>query len=371
MPPISSTLRLRSGPWETTVCPGAGSSFSPSIVIVTFSGCSGSPAIDPTSASNSPASKPSKKGTVFKLTLPLLLDVLTHRSREQLGGPRHPPKRPTSQPRCSFRGSPTGVARVDARRGHRLVFAQRPRACSWLAVCRSRRSRRLVLRWRVAPDAGGPLAGQQLISRGEPRTSPCSPTAGLSQLASSRLDLELVLRSVPLPPAERRARHVVRRRRLGRHEPGSFEFPHAVVVQPDGGIVVAGEGDCRYAMCFVLARYRPDGSLDPGFGEGGIALNLVRAVPRVARVFDVASHARRAASWLPDRADGRRRTGTARTSRSPATYRGREPRQELLAATGRATVDFGYGNDLAYAATSQARRPGCGGGPGYAQPLPD
>ena len=38
----------------------------------------------------------------------------------------------------------------------------------------------------------------------------------------------------------------------------------------DGGIVVAGEGDCRYAGCFVLARYRPDGSLDPGFGEGGV-----------------------------------------------------------------------------------------------------
>jgi hypothetical protein len=28
---------------------------------------------------------------------------------------------------------------------------------------------------------------------------------------------------------------------------GSFELPHAVAVQPDGGIVVAGEGDCRYA----------------------------------------------------------------------------------------------------------------------------
>jgi len=32
---------------------------------------------------------------------------------------------------------------------------------------------------------------------------------------------------------------------------GSFEFPHAVAIQSDGGIVVAGEGDCEYAACFV------------------------------------------------------------------------------------------------------------------------
>ena len=69
---------------------------------------------------------------------------------------------------------------------------------------------------------------------------------------------------------------------------GDFEFPHAVAVQPDGGIVVAGEGDCQYAMCFVLARYRPDGSLDTSFSRDG-----------------------------------------------------------------RATVDFGYGNDVAYAVATQ------------------
>jgi uncharacterized delta-60 repeat protein len=36
---------------------------------------------------------------------------------------------------------------------------------------------------------------------------------------------------------------------------GSFEFPHAVAVQPDGKIVVAGSADCPYATCFALARY--------------------------------------------------------------------------------------------------------------------
>jgi len=45
---------------------------------------------------------------------------------------------------------------------------------------------------------------------------------------------------------------------------------NAVALQPDGKIVVAGEelnGGARGA--FALARYRPDGSLDTGFGTGG------------------------------------------------------------------------------------------------------
>src|SRR5437773_2372880 len=38
---------------------------------------------------------------------------------------------------------------------------------------------------------------------------------------------------------------------------------HAAVLQPDGKIVAAGNG-------LILARYNPDGSLDAGFGSGGI-----------------------------------------------------------------------------------------------------
>ncbi|WP_328967093.1 delta-60 repeat domain-containing protein [Streptomyces sp. NBC_00239] len=45
---------------------------------------------------------------------------------------------------------------------------------------------------------------------------------------------------------------------------GSAEA-HAVAVQPDGLIVVAGRSGGRFAV----ARYRPDGSPDPGFGRGG------------------------------------------------------------------------------------------------------
>jgi uncharacterized delta-60 repeat protein len=40
---------------------------------------------------------------------------------------------------------------------------------------------------------------------------------------------------------------------------------HAVVLQPDGKIVVAGASGA-----FVVARYHPDGSLDSSFGAGGV-----------------------------------------------------------------------------------------------------
>jgi uncharacterized delta-60 repeat protein len=51
----------------------------------------------------------------------------------------------------------------------------------------------------------------------------------------------------------------------------SDDFPSGVVVQPDGNIVVAGTIHfVRSGGDIGMARYRPDGSLDPGFGNGGI-----------------------------------------------------------------------------------------------------
>lgn len=49
---------------------------------------------------------------------------------------------------------------------------------------------------------------------------------------------------------------------------GGSEYAYSVVLQPDGRIVVAGEGGP--SEDFVLARYEADGSLDRSFGEGGI-----------------------------------------------------------------------------------------------------
>ena len=50
-----------------------------------------------------------------------------------------------------------------------------------------------------------------------------------------------------------------------------FASPSAVVVQPDGGILVAGTG---------LVRFTPDGKLDPSFGGGGIVRTPMTLYPR-------------------------------------------------------------------------------------------
>jgi uncharacterized delta-60 repeat protein len=54
--------------------------------------------------------------------------------------------------------------------------------------------------------------------------------------------------------------------------PGLAAVASAVVVQPDGKILVAGGAFPLFVFAgnFELARYNPDGSLDAGFGNGGI-----------------------------------------------------------------------------------------------------
>jgi uncharacterized delta-60 repeat protein len=46
-----------------------------------------------------------------------------------------------------------------------------------------------------------------------------------------------------------------------------FAEAHALAIQADGKLVAAGSAG---AAAFALARYNPDGTLDPGFGTGGI-----------------------------------------------------------------------------------------------------
>ncbi|HEY6149058.1 MAG TPA: delta-60 repeat domain-containing protein, partial [Gaiellaceae bacterium] len=48
-----------------------------------------------------------------------------------------------------------------------------------------------------------------------------------------------------------------------------LDAAHAVVIQPDRTIVVAGGSIGPGGPAVVLARYRPNGSLDPSFGSGG------------------------------------------------------------------------------------------------------
>jgi uncharacterized delta-60 repeat protein len=49
----------------------------------------------------------------------------------------------------------------------------------------------------------------------------------------------------------------------------SFDWAYALVLQPDGKVVVGGVTDASGSRDFALARYEPDGSLDLGFGRGG------------------------------------------------------------------------------------------------------
>jgi len=50
---------------------------------------------------------------------------------------------------------------------------------------------------------------------------------------------------------------------------GGSEQGHAVAVQPDGNLVVAGSSGSNGVSRFALARYNPDGSLDQQFGGDG------------------------------------------------------------------------------------------------------
>lgn len=49
----------------------------------------------------------------------------------------------------------------------------------------------------------------------------------------------------------------------------SSEQIRALVIQPDGNIVTAGASNAAITNGFALARYKPDGSPDAGFGQGG------------------------------------------------------------------------------------------------------
>jgi uncharacterized delta-60 repeat protein len=53
---------------------------------------------------------------------------------------------------------------------------------------------------------------------------------------------------------------------------GSLDRAYALLLQPDGQIVAAGASTFRGREVSAMARYHPDGRLDPGFGNGGKAI---------------------------------------------------------------------------------------------------
>ena len=57
---------------------------------------------------------------------------------------------------------------------------------------------------------------------------------------------------------------------------------HAVAVQTDGKIVVGGQSNASGQYTFTLARFNTDGSLDTGFGSGGMVTTQF-AIPPTSR----------------------------------------------------------------------------------------
>ena len=56
---------------------------------------------------------------------------------------------------------------------------------------------------------------------------------------------------------------------------GSVGGARALALQPDGKLVAAGWSDGGSNYDFTLARYNPDGSLDSGFGSGGVVTTAI------------------------------------------------------------------------------------------------
>jgi uncharacterized delta-60 repeat protein len=133
---------------------------------------------------------------------------------------------------------------------------------------------------------------------------------------------------------------------------GSFETPRAVAIQPDGKIVVAGETDCATARCFAAMRLNRDGTVDAGFGAGGVVRKEFRL--QAAWANDVAIQ-RDGRIVL---AGSRLRGGDAQDSELVCVVRllpdGRlDPSFD---GDGAARLDMGYGNDGAQAVTIQRDR---------------
>ena len=131
---------------------------------------------------------------------------------------------------------------------------------------------------------------------------------------------------------------------------GNAEFAHAVAVQRNGRIVVAGEADCPFAVCFALVRFLPDGRLDRSFGANGVVRTMF-ARYGASRAYDVAVQ--------PDGkivAAGMRFLGNDAQNDelfAVARYLPNGKLDRSFSRDGLASVDFGYSDAVASAVAVQ------------------
>ena len=115
----------------------------------------------------------------------------------------------------------------------------------------------------------------------------------------------------------------------------------AVLIQPDGKIVVAGDARRGPSDQLVLARYSVDGSVDPSFGEGG------QVITELGHEHDASAQA---AVRLPD--DGTVVAGSAGSNFALVRYRPDGSLDSSFGRSGLVTTDFG-GRDRADALALQ------------------
>ena len=130
---------------------------------------------------------------------------------------------------------------------------------------------------------------------------------------------------------------------------GSASFAHAVAVQRDGRIVVAGESGCAQSTCFTLVRFMPDGSVDHSFAGG--VVHTPFATYGSSRAYDVALQ--------PDGkivVAGMRYAGSDASDDEQfavARYLPDGSLDRSFSRDGLVSVDFGYGDADAEAVTVQ------------------
>ena len=115
---------------------------------------------------------------------------------------------------------------------------------------------------------------------------------------------------------------------------GASAVTHAVSVQPDGKIVVAGYSGYHG---FVLARYMPSGALDPGFGMGGKVLARASSTYEVAYAVAFQPDGKIVVAGSSD-ANGSTDFALARYTKSGALDRG-------FGRGGKLLTDFGPSHD--------------------------
>jgi uncharacterized delta-60 repeat protein len=125
---------------------------------------------------------------------------------------------------------------------------------------------------------------------------------------------------------------------------GAFDVANGVAIQPDGRIVAAGGRGTMSSSDFALARYNPDGSLDPSFAGDGTIETGFGGEPSAANAVAIQPDGKIVAAGETDFGDGRFALARYNPDGSPDTD---------FAGDGRVLTDIGGGDDGANAVAIQ------------------